>query len=320
MEEEEDELEWEEWNPNKISFRNHMIAGSIAGLAEHVSLFPFDTIKTHVQCQKCGAPLTTWQTWSSTMQMIQAEGPFRLWRGVSATFAGCIPAHAAFFSVFEAMKRLTGADRAGHHPIGAAITGASAALSHDLFMTPFDTIKQRMQLGYYSGFTHCIREVLRTEGAIALFRSLPATLLMNIPHGATVVIVNESTRTFLRRDQKLSLANSMVAGSLAGAVAAMVTCPLDVIKTRLQTIDLAPCPAPSSANITPPCQQPIVSSRAAAGEAGHGITAMISIARGIFIAEGIKGLLRGLVPRMMTQAPAAAISWTAYEAAKAALL
>ena len=36
--EENDDLEWEEWNPAKLTFIHHMIAGSSAGLAEHVSM------------------------------------------------------------------------------------------------------------------------------------------------------------------------------------------------------------------------------------------------------------------------------------------
>lgn len=87
---EEDDLEWEEWNPRKITFLGHMFAGSLAGLAEHVSLYPVDTIKTHVQCQRCGS-ITPMQTWTSTVQIVHKEGVLRLWRGVSAMFAGCIP-------------------------------------------------------------------------------------------------------------------------------------------------------------------------------------------------------------------------------------
>jgi hypothetical protein len=30
---------------------------------------------------------------------------------------GCIPSHAAYFSVFEAMKESTGANQPGHHPV-----------------------------------------------------------------------------------------------------------------------------------------------------------------------------------------------------------
>lgn len=88
--EETEDLEWEEWNPSEITFINHMIAGSVAGLAEHVSLFPIDTIKTHIQCERCGS-VSPMQTWNCATKIVNNEGIFRLWRGVSAMFAGCIP-------------------------------------------------------------------------------------------------------------------------------------------------------------------------------------------------------------------------------------
>ena len=52
---ETDDLEWEEWDPTKTTFIQHMIAGSIAGLAEHACMFPIDTLKTHIQCERCGS-------------------------------------------------------------------------------------------------------------------------------------------------------------------------------------------------------------------------------------------------------------------------
>lgn len=76
---------------------------------------------------------------------------------------------------------MLGANREGHHPVEASVAGALAALSHDMFMTPFDTIKQRMQLGYYRSIGHCIRSVIRSEGTLALYASFPATIAMNIP-------------------------------------------------------------------------------------------------------------------------------------------
>jgi hypothetical protein len=92
----EEDLEWEEWNPAKISFVNHMIAGSAAGLAEHISIFPIDTVKTYVQCEKCGSS-SIFKTWNCVSRMVHNEGPFRLWRGVSAMFAGCIPGINIFY-------------------------------------------------------------------------------------------------------------------------------------------------------------------------------------------------------------------------------
>jgi Pyruvate/2-oxoacid:ferredoxin oxidoreductase delta subunit len=47
------EPDWEEWNPKQSSFVHHMIAGSVAGIAEHTVMFPVDTVKTHVQCLTC---------------------------------------------------------------------------------------------------------------------------------------------------------------------------------------------------------------------------------------------------------------------------
>jgi hypothetical protein len=43
-EELEEELEWEDWN-GRGSFVHHMIAGSVAGVVEHLCMFPVDTVK-----------------------------------------------------------------------------------------------------------------------------------------------------------------------------------------------------------------------------------------------------------------------------------
>lgn len=297
----EDNLEWEEWNPEEISFVDHMVAGSFAGLAEHVSIFPIDTLKTHMQCERCLQGSRPMQTLTCAANLIRDKGVFRLWRGVSATFSGCIPAHAAYFSIFESMKVLSGADQGGHRPVQAALCGASAALGHDLFMTPFDTIKQRMQLGHYSSLLQC----LRSTPLRSLYASLPTTLVMNMPYGMLMVAANESARNVLNPTHAPRLDLSMLAGAIAGATAALLTTPLDVVKTRLQTQDLRPCPS-------------------AAGEAPTSLpsqrysTAM-SVVRHVLAEEGPAGLLRGAGLRMLVHAPSVAISWTAYDLAKRAL-
>mmetsp|Transcript_19221 Transcript_19221/g.18463 ORF Transcript_19221/g.18463 Transcript_19221/m.18463 type:complete len:430 (-) Transcript_19221:91-1380(-) len=49
-----EDLEWEEWD-GESPFWHHCIAGSIAGVGEHVLLYPVDTVKTHMQsyCDNC---------------------------------------------------------------------------------------------------------------------------------------------------------------------------------------------------------------------------------------------------------------------------
>jgi hypothetical protein len=44
-EHEEFDDDWEEWDPHQSSFLTHTIAGSCAGVMEHVGMFPVDTYK-----------------------------------------------------------------------------------------------------------------------------------------------------------------------------------------------------------------------------------------------------------------------------------
>ncbi|CAM9483703.1 unnamed protein product, partial [Phaeothamnion confervicola] len=141
-------LDWEDWDPSEGKFTHHMLAGSLAGIAEHTVMFPVDTIKTHVQCwrdcpERAVGP--------RVMDLVRAGGMLRLWRGVSTMLTGCVPAHALYFSALESLKTRLGVNQPGHHPVGAAVAGATATIFHDAVMTPMDVIKQRLQLGYYRG-------------------------------------------------------------------------------------------------------------------------------------------------------------------------
>ncbi len=87
----------------------------------------------------------------------------------------------------------------------------------------------------------------RYEGVRALFVSFPTTLLMNIPYGGVMVATNESLKTILNPSGERNVPAFFLSGAGAGALAAVVTNPLDVAKTRLQTqcMLLTPVSAPS---------------------------------------------------------------------------
>jgi len=213
---------------------------------------------------------------------MQKHGWLRLWRGAPVMMVGCIPSHAAYFSVYERSKVLLGVNLPGHSPLAAAACGAMATTLHDAVLTPLDVVKQRLQLGFYSGISDCVRTVVREEGARALFRSYPTTLLMNWPYASVLVGTNETIKEALRqakakagRAEDLRPAEYLASGALSGAVAAALTTPLDVLKTRLQTQGLsvaAPLPpvAGSAASSTGRGQAEGGAARGAAGGAGPG--------------------------------------------------
>jgi solute carrier family 25 iron transporter 28/37 len=283
----------------------------------------------------------------STAAADAGKGFTRLWRGVQSVIYGCIPAHALYFSSYEAIKAVfQERQHAGHTstvstesnnlgPLGSSVAGATAAFCHDLIMSPLDTVKQRLQLGHYEGTGHAIRQIVRHEGLAGLYRSFPITLLTNLPYGMVMVSTNEYLREVLESDptKPPDLKTSLLAGSGAGMVAAAVTTPLDRVKTRLQTQRMGAAIAITlqenqnlaceKTGAAPPpsvggsCPKAVAERAMMTGSIGNPKYGGLSDAfHSIVREEGAAGLFRGMTPRLMTHTPAVAISWTAYEAAK----
>eukprot|EP00919_Chromeraceae_sp_WS-2016_P062862 GHVR01148800.1.p1 GENE.GHVR01148800.1~~GHVR01148800.1.p1 ORF type:complete len:274 (+),score=63.45 GHVR01148800.1:81-902(+) len=229
----EDSLDWEGYKGD-IPFWQHGVAGAAAGVTEHVAAFPLDTIKTRIQV---GAGRNNVRT--TFKQVVKEFGIGGLFRGVPVVVSGCIPAHAALFTTYEVSKNILSIsdDSECHQPIRSAVCGAISSLSHDLILTPCDVIKQRLQLGCYKGTFSCVKTVISSEGINALFRSMPITVLMNIPYGSVLVATNESLKKVIGVNQNNNgtLPVYFICAGISGAFASVVTTPLDVIKTRLQT-------------------------------------------------------------------------------------
>jgi hypothetical protein len=61
---------------------------------------------------------------------------------------------------------------------------------------PTETVKQRLQLGYYRNAQHCLERIV-AKGGTSLFRSMPTTLAMNVPYNSLMMMCNESLRKWL---------------------------------------------------------------------------------------------------------------------------
>ena len=149
------------------------------------------------------------------------------------------------------------------------LAGGVATLLHDIVMTPMDTMKQRMQLGHYDNLRHAFVSIVHGdhhpstttstssrsaavaaatgEGWRALYRSLPITVMTNVPYGMIMMTTNEWLRGVLEdglygkhdynehEENPFHFATILLSGMGAGTIASAITAPLDRVKTRLQT-------------------------------------------------------------------------------------
>ncbi|MCO5551614.1 hypothetical protein L7F22_035677 [Adiantum nelumboides] len=284
-----------------LSFSQYMIAGSIAGMVEHLAMFPVDTLKTRMQMMKEAHGSRPTLVSRTLISILKTEGVLGLYRGIGAMALGAGPAHAVYFSVYEVAKEKLGGKRPGHHPIVYGAAGIFATITSDAVFTPMDVVKQRLQLpgSAYEGVIDCVRRTLRDEGIKAFYASYRTTVIMNAPYTATHFATYEAAKAGLKslwpeKTNEENLFVHLTAGGAAGALASIVTTPLDVVKTRLQ------CQGVNGAErFTNSSIQEVISS--------------------IVKKEGPKALLRGMVPRVLFYTPAAAICWSTYEASKAFL-
>jgi len=315
--------DWEERSPDTALWQ-HMIAGSIAGMVEHAVIFPLDSIKTHVQATNAEAEaVATKQKVTATTKrigsvqvakdLIRLRGPLFLWRGVTVTLGAVVPAHAFMFAAYEGVLDYGGAHstqnvHASSFRVAAVgfAAGGISTLFHDVIMVPAETIKQRMQLGYYQNASHATSRMLATGGK-SLYRSLPTTLAMNVPYASLMVMSNESFRRLLNPTGTFSLPTFLTAGALSGALAAAATTPLDVVKTRLQTQGMTRAKTSTGELHAAPLKFKVR------------YTGFFDAAHAVYRADGIPGFFRGMGPRMLQTGPSCALSWCAYESAKRAL-
>ena len=130
------------------------------------------------------------------------EGFLRFWKGANVVASGCIPAHASQFVVYEVLKEKMKYKNESFDMNSTLIIGACSTFAHDIFQTPCDVMKQRMQLCKHLKARQCIRNVLSDEGIKGFFRSYPLTVLMNVPFMSMVVCINENGKTYIKPWEK----------------------------------------------------------------------------------------------------------------------
>jgi hypothetical protein len=180
-------------------------------------------------------------------------------------------------------------------------SGFIAELAGAFIWTPMDVVKQRMMVSRESVATApsgvaVVRSLLEAHGPRGLFRGYGLGVAVYGPFAAVYFATYERGKVVLgdawrggaappgQKGDDVPLPLVVTAGFVAGATAATVTCPLDVVKTRFQV-----------------------------SEGASRYTSARRVLADIFAHESPRVLVNGLAARVLWIAPATAITISSYE-------
>lgn len=137
--------------------------------------------------------------------------------------------------------------------------GAAGGTACVYFGQPLDTIKVKMQTfpDFYRNGLYCFRQIVKTEGLSGLYKGSVPALLCNVSENAVLFValgftkklVGSITNTDHRNLSNLQLATS---GSMASIFSAMVVCPTELIKCKMQaSTEMAAVGKIASTSVTP---------------------------------------------------------------------
>ena len=257
------------------SFLVSFIAGGAAGLVVDVTCFPLDTFKTRLQGK----------------EGFQSLGGFRqLYKGIGPVIIGSIPHAALFFCTYDLLKDVacqtafTGPESVVH--MAAGCLGESVA---SLVGVPVEVVKQRRQVSSTSSWMIAQR-IWKAEGGRGFYRGLQTTLSREIPFCLVQMPIWEwlKKQWSLVAERKLRAEESALCGAGGGVVAAVITNPMDVVKTRIMLSE---------------------------GKEGAS-----QVLRTIYKQEGLGGLFAGVVPRTVWVILGSIIFFGVYEQVKIELI
>ncbi|CAJ0935598.1 unnamed protein product, partial [Mesorhabditis belari] len=150
------------------------------------------------------------------------------------------------------------------------LAGGSAGLVEVLIMHPLDLIKTRLQIDQSNrGMADCVRSTLRDEGIRGFYKGILPPILAETPKRATKFFTFEQYKHIFSTPGISPAITLSLAGLCSGMTEAVVVCPFETVKVRLQSMKNAnPKEVPTS----------------------------MELAREIIRAEGMgtKGIFRGL--------------------------
>ncbi|CCL99723.1 uncharacterized protein FIBRA_01745 [Fibroporia radiculosa] len=260
------------------TFYQSLAAGGLAGTSVDLLFFPIDTIKTRLQ---------------ASQGFIHAGGFNGIYKGIGSVVVGSAPGAAVFFCTYDSLKRTLpfSPDLA---PVTHMVSASVGEVAACLIRVPTEVIKTRMQTSTYGNMASSsfagAKRLLKDEGIRGFYRGFGTTVMREIPFTSLQFPLYEFLKKKLSQalgGRPLHAYEAALCGSFSGGVAAALTTPLDVLKTRVM-LDMR-------------------------DTSKHAMPSLSARFKQIYVSEGIHALFAGVVPRTLWISAGGAVFLGVYE-------
>eukprot|EP01112_Ceratiomyxa_fruticulosa_P013759 TRINITY_DN3886_c0_g1_i1.p1 TRINITY_DN3886_c0_g1~~TRINITY_DN3886_c0_g1_i1.p1 ORF type:complete len:331 (-),score=56.67 TRINITY_DN3886_c0_g1_i1:289-1281(-) len=294
--------------PTQTPKSQQLVAASVGGLLTAVVVCPLDVIKTRLQAQTVQLNPSPSQsitrnvvyrnTWDAFVKILRYEGPATLWRGLAPTLIMAVPNAVIYFNTYEFLKMRFKEENMNQHYI-PLVAGALARVVTASCTAPLELLRTNLQgIKGKESVKSVLSRLVSNTGWKGMWLGIGPTLLRDVPFSAIYWSFYELTKKHLfsvSDGNSAPFLASFSSGAIAGTLAAVITTPIDVVKTQVQVSKKTKSVVDAKASLT---------------------SSTVSVFKNIVKEEGWRGLTKGMLPRAAKIAPACAIMISTYELIK----
>lgn len=243
----------------QISLPAKLINGGVAGLIGVTCVFPIDLAKTRLQNQQNGSRLYTSMS-DCLIKTIRSEGYFGMYRGAAVNLTLVTPEKAIKLAANDFFRFHLSKDGQKLTLLREMLAGCGAGTCQVIVTTPMEMLKIQLQdAGRIAAQRKLMpqavtpggpvelksqtamqltRDLLKEKGIAGLYKGLGATLLRDVPFSMIYFPLFANLNNLGKKevDGPAPFYVSFISGCIAGSTAAVAVNPVDVIKTRLQSL------------------------------------------------------------------------------------
>ncbi|KAL5478715.1 hypothetical protein ACEPAI_1992 [Sanghuangporus weigelae] len=220
-----------------------LVAGATAGGIEALITYPTEFVKTRSQFG--GEKEKPIEIIRNTLR---TRGITGLYSGCTALITGNAVKAGVRFLSYDQFKSML-ADREGKVSAPRSLlAGLGAGVMESIFaVTPSETIKTKLihdskrPNPQYRGLIHGTMSIIRQEGIFGIYRGLFPVMMRQGANSAVRFTTYTTLKQFVqgnaRPGQPIPTSITFTIGAIAGLVTVYTTMPLDVIKTRMQSLE-----------------------------------------------------------------------------------